>query len=415
MDHDKVVSPTAWPLSSEWQTLRRGEGTGLPGEVLVAHQSVSRRPHLRIRFDDKLGVAFVEDLGRATGTQVDGAILDGGPHAAAPGAVLRVGEVLFVISAWTQHPFAPCEPGELPADQSYPRYLAERLVDRASEAPLHVMLLGPTGAGKERLAARYHDASARNGMLVPVNCAGIPEELFASELFGHTKGAYSGAKTARGGLWARAQDGTLFLDEVAELPAAQQSAILRALDSGLIRPVGGDSDIQTDVRVISATSRDPEQLEGEGRLRSDLIARLAGMRVELPGLAARREEILPLFRETLGPTAPPLTSEAAERLLAYEWPKNVRELVNAAKVVSLFVSEVSEVSLPLLPEAIRKATTKKVRGPDRAQPDRAGLEALLETHSGNVERIAKELGVGRATVHRWMTRLALKPQDYRRR
>lgn len=420
------TAPVAYVLTGHPQdVLRQVEGPTFA--IGVPDRSVSRSPHARVRFDPLLGVLHVQDLGRGPGTAVDGHRLGDAPVTARGGAVLRVGDALLAFSAWPEHPLLG-DP-DFPPTVGPARVLAERMVDRAALGEVHVLLLGPTGAGKERLAERYHTASGRPGPLVAVNCAGIPPDLFAAEVFGHERGAYSGAHQARPGLWRSAHQGTLFLDEVAELPVEQQSAVLRALDQGAIRPVGADADVRTDVRVIAATSRDVDRLEADGQIRPDLLARLGGLRVSVPALRERKEEVLPLFEAALGPGAPPLSTEAAERLLLHDWRKNVRELLNAAKVVKLFATEADVIGGNLLPETIgRSATGERNEGfrsfpphesapafPKATEPpDREGLEALLGEHRGNVERIAQRLGVGRATVHRWLSKHGLDPAPYRK-
>ncbi|MEO1232788.1 MAG: sigma 54-interacting transcriptional regulator, partial [Myxococcota bacterium] len=413
-------------------------GTDIP----VAHRSVSRRPHARVRFDPEVGELYVQDLGRMPGTFLDGHRIGTEMVTASAGSVLRVGSALFVFNAWTEHPLLPSGP---PPDVSYARALAEATVTQAARIDVHVLLLGPTGAGKERLAELYHASTGATGRLVAVNCAGIPSDLFAAEVFGHERGAFSGADRSRPGLWRSADNGTLFLDEVAELPGDQQSAVLRALDQGSVRPIGSDTDVRVKARVIAATSRDVDQLEEEGRIRPDLLGRLAGLRVPVPSLKDRKEEILPLLQRALGPRAAPLSPEVAERLLLYTWPKNVRELLNVAEVLKLYVETVDEITVDMLPETIRRelqlpagstvrrsleprtdssstlgAPPPKPRPgapPPKPRPSapmsREEIEALLLEYRGNIERIAKHLSVGRATIHRWLAKHGLDPQPYR--
>lgn len=400
----------SWSLGLEESLVSREQDQPeRPHELRIPGPSISRKPSVKLRFDPTLGVGFATQVPGAPPVLLNGRALAEAPVVVPSGSVLRVGGALLVFSAW--QPSVPLLHASPPPDVSYASMLANELVSLASQRELPVLLLGPTGSGKERLAERYHQASRRRGRLVAVNCAGIAGDLLGSELFGHKKGAFSGAEEARAGLWASADGGTLFLDEVAELPAEQQSAVLRALDQKSVRPIGADEERGVDVRIISATSRDVDQLEADGVLRADFMARLAGLRIKVPALSDRREEILPLFRKFLDKRAPELTTEAAERLLLYEWPKNVRELGHAAKVAGMFAEVASAIGVELLPEAIRRHPIENVGG---GPPARAELEALLLRHKGNIEQISEVFGVGRATVHRWLQKAQLDPKPFRK-
>ena len=293
----------------------------------------------------------------------------------------------------------------------------ERLADRAAASDLPVLILGATGAGKELLARRIHERSGRRGELVAVNCATFNRELLGSELFGHVKGAFSGAAGPRKGLFQRADGGTLFLDEVAELPPDQQAALLRVVQEGRVRPVGADRERPVDVRIVAATHRDLEVRQREGRFREDLLSRLSAVTLRLPGLAERREEVLPLFREFLGGGAPPLTTAAAEALLLYGWPRNVRELQQAAQGARLFAPEVEAIDLALLPMPVQRAAGPQAAPEEAAaapgRPTRAELAARLAEHGGNVAAVARALGEHRQQVYRWLERFGLDPADHR--
>jgi two-component system response regulator AtoC len=210
------------------------------------------------------------------------------------------------------------------------------VLERAAEYKATVLLTGESGTGKEVLARAIHAQSARREeAFVAINCGAIPETLLESELFGHAKGAFTGADRARRGLFLEASGGTLFLDEIGELPLPLQVKLLRVLQEEEVRPVGESKSRKVDVRVIAATARDLDREVAEGRFREDLFYRLNVVRVKVPPLRERREDIpllpdhfLAHFREVLGKPVRTITDEALERLAAYAWPGNVRELEN---------------------------------------------------------------------------------------
>ena len=238
--------------------------------------------------------------------------------------------------------------------------LAPAIADlrRIAGAPLNLLLLGPTGAGKEVLARAIHAASRRRGSFVAENCAAIPESLVEAELFGVRRGAYTGAIADRDGRIAEAQHGTLFLDEIGDLPLPAQSKLLRALQEGEIRPLGATRAIAVDVRVLAATHRDVRALAAAGGFRSDLFFRLAGAVVEIPPLAARRGDIpclaaallARLTREGIGPGRR-LGLDAVRALVQHPWDGNVRELDNLLRRAAAFATgpEIGAADLRLPP------------------------------------------------------------------
>ena len=229
-------------------------------------------------------------------------------------------------------------------------------IDRIADSEASVMLLGESGTGKELLAHRLHRKSERRrGPFVAVNCAAIPGELLESELFGHRKGAFTGAVRDRKGKFQQANKGTLFLDEIAELPLAMQPRLLRALQERTVDIVGGDKPTEVDVRVISATNRDLWQEVNAGRFREDLFYRLHIVPVTIPPLRSRPEDILPLaevFIARFAGGAPKRLSKAlAERLEGYQWPGNVRELENVCQRLVLLCRD-DEIEAEFLPDNI---------------------------------------------------------------
>lgn len=398
-----------------------------PSGLALTDDTASRR-HVRVEHLPRYDCVQVTDLGSKNGTFVDGRRIEAAVLES--GSVLRIGGHLFVLDEVRLPPGLSPELRVTPGpDVALARAWTELQITRAaratgaaSAAATSVVIRGPTGAGKERLAAQLHRESGRPGAFVPVNCATLNRELLGSELFGHVKGAFSGAHDHRAGLIASADRGTLFLDEIAELPLDLQPSLLRVLQEGRLRAVGSDRETSVEVRVVSATHRDLEAECEAGRFREDLYARLAGLVVELPGVAHRQVEILPLLSRWV--SAPP-SLEAAEALLRYAWPRNIRELQAVANQIALFGAATIEIAH--LPEALRAATSPRprpsapaapagpARSPSRAKPTRDELEASLRAHRGRVADVARGLALTRQSVYRLLDEYGLEASSYRRR
>jgi two-component system response regulator AtoC len=228
---------------------------------------------------------------------------------------------------------------------------------KVARHPSTVLITGASGTGKELFARLIHEASTRSGRtFVAVNCGAIPEQLLESELFGHARGAFTGASGARKGLFEEATGGTLFLDEIGELPLALQVKLLRALQEGEVRPVGDNAPVSVDVRVVAATARDLEAEVAAGRFRADLFYRINVVRIQLPALRERREDLPALvrhflgrFNERLGTKITGLTPVAMKLMLDYEWPGNVRELENVVER-AMVLAEGPEIGVEQLPQ-----------------------------------------------------------------
>jgi len=301
-------------------------------------------------------------------------------------------------------------------------------LERVAPTDIAVLLLGETGTGKDVAARALHALSGRAGPFQALNCATIPESLITSTLFGHTRGAFTGAQEASEGLLRAAHGGTLFLDEVDELPPQAQAALLRVLEDGVVTPVGSARRFQVDVRVLAATARDIHALERRGAFRTDLLARLDDVRLTLPPLRERREDILPLFRAFWrqaaraagGPDAEPaLDADAAEALLVSPWPYNVRALRRLAARLATLAPHAGFVELDDLPEELRAPVERR---DDSAPAPTPGLpptpsparikDALRQTR-GNVTHAAEHLGCDRRQLYRWLKRYALDPAAFR--
>jgi transcriptional regulator with PAS, ATPase and Fis domain len=298
-----------------------------------------------------------------------------------------------------------------------------------------VLLLGETGVGKEVLARFIHAESGRSGPLVSVNTAALPESLVESELFGHERGAFSGAIQAKVGLVEAAHGGTLFLDEIGDLPLPLQAKLLRVLEERAVRRLGSTQERKVDVRVIAATHRDLERAVAEGAFRRDLLFRINACTLHIPPLRERTPEIEPLAlaflreaaRRATPPREPPaLSPEAAELLRRYPWPGNVRELRNVVERGAA-LARTSDALLPEhLPDHVRApATTSATQPMPRVVAEAAQLPGgdvrgalneyerqrildALDQAGGNQSRAAKLLGLPRRTLAYKMARLGIR-------
>jgi DNA-binding NtrC family response regulator len=283
----------------------------------------------------------------------------------------------------------------------------ERIVElacRVARADVRVLITGPNGAGKERIAQIVHANSAlRAGPFVAVNCGAIPSELIEAELFGAEAGAYTGANRARTGRFEAANGGTLFLDEIGDLPLAGQVKLLRVLETGQFEMLGSSKTRTAQVRILSATNADLPALIREGRFREDLYYRLNVIDIAVPPLAERPADILPLARHFLGESLQ-LSEDAAAALLGHDWPGNVRELRNSIERARLLARDSVVAAADLnLPAASRAAPR------DTEHFSKEALEASLREAGGNISRAAQSLGLSRQALYRRLERFNLRP------
>jgi len=297
----------------------------------------------------------------------------------------------------------------------------QRVVDlarRVAKVDATVLVAGESGAGKERIARLVHDESARAaGPFIAVNCGAITESLLESELFGHARGAFTGATSDRPGLFEAANHGTLLLDEIGEVSPGMQVKLLRVLQEREIRRVGENRSRPVNVRVVAATNRDLSDEISEGNFREDLYYRLKVVELHVPPLRERRDDILPLARVLLAEAAvrmardiSNLAPNAADQLLRYHWPGNVRELQNSMeRAVALTRSD--RVELGDLPEEVRGASPKPLVSSEAVQPlreiEKEYILAVLERNGGNQTRAAEQLGIGSATLYRRLKQYGL--------
>jgi len=275
---------------------------------------------------------------------------------------------------------------------------------------LPVLIMGEPGTGKELVAEALWALSPRAGQpFLRLNCANLGGDLAASELFGHLKGSFTGADRTRAGKFQAAHRGTLFLDEVGELPPAVQPRLLRVLEQGEIEPLGGDRPRRVDVRLLAATNRNLPQLIAQGRFRQDVFDRLAVLVVELPPLRERGEDVLLLARHFLREEArryrrrvEDFSAAAQRRLQEYPWPGNVRELRNVVTRAVLFSSTPLIQESDLLFAPSWGATWARSGQEGAARPGRQELEELIRQERGNVSAAARRLGVCTRTIYRWL-------------
>jgi DNA-binding NtrC family response regulator len=349
---------------------------------------------------------------------------------AAEDALARHRHAADVVQGLSEREQDPLEGvvGESPLMQ---RLCAELL--RAAQSDCSVVLVGETGTGKDVAAAAIHAHSARKaGPFVVVNCAALPESLLESELFGHVRGAFTGATADRPGLMLQATGGTLFLDEIGDMPLPLQSKLLRVLQNRTVRPVGSDREVVVDVRLIAATHCDLEAAVGSGAFREDLYYRINVLRIAVPPLRRRGDDVVLLAQAFLrdcakrhGKPARTLTATAAERLLAYDWPGNVRELRNCINR-AVAMSDHEELRVEDLSERVR--TYRDVSGllePTAQTPlpelatlgeiERTYILRVLERVAGNKSEAARLLGIGRKTLYRKLKHMEVNPDESRDR
>jgi len=289
-----------------------------------------------------------------------------------------------------------------------------------------VLLFGETGTGKDLAASALHRLSARQAAsFVVVNCAALPETLLESELFGHVRGAFTGATTDRPGLLEEARGGTLFLDEIGDMPLALQSKLLRVLQHKTMRPLGSDREVPVDVRLIAATHCDLEAAVEAGTFRRDLYYRINVIQIDVPALRHRRDDVLLLANaflrrcaEEQGREVHAISPGASERLLAYDWPGNVRELHNCIdRAVAMTDHDVVQVE-DLTSNVSAFRDVSGLLGPTAEAPvpelatleeiERAYILRVVERVGGNKTEAAKVLGIGRKTLYRKLQQMQVR-------
>ncbi|HEU5072761.1 MAG TPA: sigma 54-interacting transcriptional regulator [Polyangiaceae bacterium] len=378
-------------------------GSGASASVRVADRTVSAA-HCRITAE-RHGLV-IRDLGSKNGLFVGGARVTEAVLART-GCGFMIGRTSVVVGSEPARSkaAAPAVPG-LVGDSRAIRRVAEEVVE-AARCRATVLIQGESGTGKDVVARALHQLSGRRGAYVPINAAAFPDALADSELFGHRRGAFTGAVDNRTGAFEQADRGTLFLDEVVELSPAVQVRLLRVVEDGQIRPLGGTTPRQVDVRLISASWADLGERVQLGRFRADLYHRLSTLVITLPALRERKDDIpalsAALLQRLQGDLGPKVVSAAAlDRLLEYSWPGNVRELGGV-----LYRAGLRAPSECIEPEHLVLGSTKR-RRPELAVLTPAEARELYELHGRNKSAAARAAAVPRSTFRGWLDRGSLE-------
>lgn len=337
LQHGVPGAPLGYALPDEGTiTIGRDEACG----IVIEDASVSRE-HAAIHVKD--GVVSLEDRGSRNGTRV-------GDHSLAKGerVQLRLNELVELggVVITVKGPGAPRSAIATPSNLGAAMANAYALADLVAPSPVSVLLLGETGVGKTAAAERIHGASGRKGPLLKLNCAAVPEALLEGELFGHERGAFTGAHAAKAGLVEAANGGTLLLDEIGDMSLGTQAKLLHVVEHNEVVRLGAHKPTPVDVRFLAATHRDLGAMVAAGTFRADLFYRINGITITIPALRERTEEILALAKHflvatcaRLGKAPPAILDDARDALLAYPWPGNLRELRNVMDRVALLARE----------------------------------------------------------------------------
>lgn len=415
--------------------LRTGDNGRQVLDLLVPDMRVSGQ-HARLH---RAGAVWLfEDLGSRNGSRIDGASVTNAELS--DGALIEVGSTLFLFRV-SRAPLGldadlviPSEPSSGLETLNPVFEQAMHRLERVAASQLSFLLLGETGTGKEVIAQSVHARSGRKGAFVAVNCGALPESLVEALLFGHTRGAFTGAHKDEVGLVRSADGGTLFLDEVADLTLGAQAALLRVLQTGEVTPVGGAYSARADLRVIAATHKDLDGMMQGGLFRPDLYARLAGYVQTLPPLRDRKEDLGLLIcrllaRHARGAPAQ-LRVEAARALFGYPFPLNVRELEQCLSS-ALVLANGAAIARQHLPERIRgtlhvdrtsvapapapapaHGTTLPLRSDEDRELYQTLVSALRDTQ-GNVSETARRMGKARQQIQKWLRRFGIDPASFR--
>jgi transcriptional regulator with AAA-type ATPase domain len=357
--------------------------------IALSDRAVSRY-HCRVEPSSR-GVS-IRDLDSTNGTWVDGLRIR--RHELRPGAVIRIGRTELRVVGRS----AGDKPSSEPVVKSCAMLSVMAQVDRFAGLPWPVLVRGETGVGKEHVVRALHERGRRRkGPFVPLNGGGLPRELIESELFGHERGAFTGAVQAHRGAFEQAHGGTLFLDEVAELPPDLQTRLLRVLETWQVRRVGSEAARRVDVRLVCATHRDLRAMVHEGSFRSDLYYRIHRLVVEVPPLRVRPDDIAHLAQHFLRLMQPDvgerrLEAEALARLYSYPWPGNVRELRNVLELAAVDCDG-AVIDLAAVDRSLRHTAD-----PSLLRPSGDSLREALEQYGGNMSAAARALGIPRSTL-----------------
>jgi DNA-binding NtrC family response regulator len=426
---DPAKGAQTWALGKGGLLIGRAAESG----VWLEDASVSRQ-HARLELSGD--GARVTDLGSRHGTFVEGQQVGSAAESVAYGSIIRAGKnILLLVEdiepyAQPPHSITASFLGTRRGVVGGPALVqAWRQAQQVAALTQPVLVRGESGSGKEAVARLVHAHREKRGPFVAINIAAVPEGLFESELFGHVKGAFTGASHHHAGAFREASGGVLFLDEVGDLRADLQPKLLRAIDQMRVRPVGAKEDVPVDVRVVAATSQDLHELCAQGRFRLDLYYRLAGIIIHVPPLRERRDETMMLAQSLLASEHPDLelTAAAAEALCLARWEGNVRQLHHAlthAAVQAMASSRASglheaaseakpaDQRLRILPEHL-PAQSLAAGERSNTPTDSDAIRQALVRANGNASHAAKLLGISRATLYNILKREGVDPAELR--
>jgi len=390
-------------------------GRGRKNQIILPHQTVSRHHANLIRQGSRFLVMDRSTNGTwVKGKKVERALLEGGNEFVIGPYVLRLTEE---EPEWDRETEVKSPPGSVKNFEgmvgiSPAMVQLFDMIERVAGSAGTVLVMGETGCGKELVAKAVHNLSPRStGSFVAINCGAISRDLVESELFGHEKGAFTGASATRKGAFEQADGGTLFLDEVGELPIDLQPKLLRVLETGEIRRIGSSRSTEVDVRVVAATHRDLKKEVEAGRFRADLLYRLYVLPVAVPSLRDRREDIGHLAHYFLGPRGE-LQPEALERLMGHAWLGNVRELKNVLERACILRRDnpIGPADLIFLDEGKGAQTADTLDQPfshTLEELERMYYMRALEKTDGNIRAAAKSLGIAKSTFYDRLKRYGL--------
>ena len=400
---------------------RRAQGSVRRLELQLPGKSISKAQARLVRSGDAW---MLEDAESRNGSYVNGKRVS--RAALKDGDFIEIGSVFLRYRTGLSSSPAAAADLDLPTPETMGLHtLVPALTDefsalaRIARAPIPVLLLGESGTGKEVLSQGIHELSGRTGALVAVNCGALTASLLESQLFGHVKGAFTGAIRDEPGYVRRADGGTLFLDEVGDLATPAQAALLRVLEERVVAPVGGSLPLKVDLRIVAATHKALEKMVLRGEFRVDLLARISGHQHTLTPLRERIEDIGilvgTLLRRLGGPGASELgfSMQAGRWLLSQRWVLNIRELSQALSVASALVEGPLIERAHLLDRSLVALTSSPEEGLAEPEELRERLLSLLDKYKGNVSYVASDMGKARVQIYRWMQKLSIDVDSFR--
>ena len=394
-------------IINEYLTL----GAGRDCTIALPHSEVSER-HVRIdRNENKL---MVRDLHSMTGTYLNETRVK--EAEIQPGDILRVGPFEFQLCTKDENPQTQARSKNIVLNKEL------QMITTLAKTNFSVLLLGPSGSGKDVVAQEIHRCSHRaEGPFISVNCSTLTESLVESELFGHIKGSFTGAVSDRKGAFEAARGGTLFLDEIGDMPFTMQAKLLRALENDEIRPVGSDTTIKTNVRIIAATHQNLHEKIELGQFRSDLYFRLNVVQMSLPSLANRMEDFEDLLMHFARTQRVRFSIPAIYRMKKHQWPGNIRELRNAvSRAKALFPQEyIQEEHIDFIIDKPREIFPQDIQAsaqgnlPVLKEIERQMILKRLSANKGNQRRTAQDLGIPKSTLHDRLKYYNIDIKNYR--